>query len=821
MLIFCTVGGLAFGQQSPSLRIVARTVTLKLDPQPLDGALRQFSLVTGLKVIFLTDLGRGIIAPRVVGKVTPDAAMELLLKGSALRFEYLDSQTIAVLPARDQKLGTTFHPMSRIDDDPIRVAATDSATDVSNGNSADTQSQRHDDIEEVVVTAQRREERLQDVPISMSVLGGADLEQSAVQSVFDALTAVPGVALQQFVTGGGTFIVIRGVAPSGAFISGQSPVAYYLDAAPFSLVRSAVALDANPFDLNRVEILRGPQGTLYGASALNGVVRVLTNDPDLNNFDLKARITDSYTQDGGNNYRGDLAVNVPLVDGKLAVRAVVGGESDSGWIDSLNKRDENSSTIANYRLKVNAKPTDELSFGLSAWSYHNHGDGPSTGHTFDEIASVLPQPLHTDYNAYSAKLSYQLPAFSITSITSYLDYSNAGTDDLNPFGLAGDTFFSGIEAAMLSEELNLASTLDGNWRWSAGTLARRAYEDTSQNFQPDIAPGEIDNVKSKSYAVYGELTRLLAGGRVEITAGLRHFHDDLSQVAALAGIPSPTGSPAGSIGAFSSAKLPAEANTPRVVITWHASDRQTLYASYAQGFRSGYIQDVTDPPTVPPAKPDRLTNYEVGAKGAAFGDWLTYDAALYYMNWSEIQLSLAEPFYGIGTAAVVNSPSAGGVGSDLGLTAQITQSFSVHAGVGWNGLHMKSDVISNDSILLRRGDRPGGSPETTGGISADYAFHFGRSGYSGHLSISGSYTSAIDYPTVSSVGGPATSLFSDPIVLSRMGFTVTSPAHWSATLFCNNLNNERGTPAPYGGVPDWDVRLRPRTIGVELQYHGK
>jgi iron complex outermembrane receptor protein len=119
---------------------------------------------------------------------------------------------------------------------------------------------------------------------------------------------VPGVATQQSYLGGGTVVVIRGVAPSFPAANGSSPVAYYLDSVPFGLIRSAIGADQDVFDLSRVEVLRGPQGTLYGASALNGVVRVLTNEADLSQFDFKVRVTDSATQYGGNGDRGGVSI---------------------------------------------------------------------------------------------------------------------------------------------------------------------------------------------------------------------------------------------------------------------------------------------------------------------------------------------------------------------------------------------------------------------------------------------------------------------------------------------------------------------------------
>src|SRR5262249_33528599 len=133
----------------------------------------------------------------------------------------------------------------------------------------------------------------------------------------------------------------------------------------------------DPYDLDRVEVLRGPQGTLYGASSLNGVVRVLTKEPELNAVELKGRVSGSDTQDGRASYRGDAAVNLPLIAGTLAARFVAGYRHDGGWIDSPHRSAVNYDDLSNFRLKVKGQPTDELAVGLSAWRSRTHEGAPS------------------------------------------------------------------------------------------------------------------------------------------------------------------------------------------------------------------------------------------------------------------------------------------------------------------------------------------------------------------------------------------------------------------------------------------------------------
>jgi outer membrane receptor protein involved in Fe transport len=226
----------------------------------------------------------------------------------------------------------------------------------------------------------------------LSRLCGADLDKSSVQSVSDALSMVPGVAVNVTGQGGETKLTIRGVTAAGSLFAGPSPIGYYLDSVPFGLVRSAVQPYANSYDLNRIEVLRGPQGTLYGASALNGVVRVLTNDADLNDFDFKARASVSSTESGGGNWREDAAVNLPIVDGKLAARLVVGQEHDSGWINSPIGNNINDGDLKNIRLKVNAQPIDDLSIKLGATHEEANFGAPPQG-TDDFTASTKDQRL--------------------------------------------------------------------------------------------------------------------------------------------------------------------------------------------------------------------------------------------------------------------------------------------------------------------------------------------------------------------------------------------------------------------------------------------
>jgi outer membrane receptor protein involved in Fe transport len=672
-------------------------------------------------------------------------------------------------------------------------------------------------LDEIIVTAQKREQRIQDVPISLSVSSGADLDKSSIQSVSDALSLVPGVAVNINGQGGETKLTIRGVTAGGALFAGPSPIGYYLDSVPFGLVRSAIEPDANSFDLNRIEVLRGPQGTLYGASALNGVVRVLTNDADLKDFDFKLRSTVSSTESGGGNWSEDAAVNIPIVADKLAIRIVAGDQHDSGWINSAIKNNTNDDDIKNLRLKVSAQPTDDFSIKLGATHEEANFGAPPLG-TNDYSASTQNQPIQSRFSAYDMKLDYQLPWFSVSSATSYFTYVNNGSLDIDP-GVPLPPLTTLLNSRVFSEELNLNSKLDGPWRWSAGAFYRDARDGTYQtlgNLIPDPV-SEADT--SRSAAIFGEVARRFLDNQMELAVGARYFHDDvgLQQLLLFGEAP---GTP------LLQSSTPFHALTPRVVLSWFPAHDYTMYASYSQGFRSGFPQSelvLLVAPAFEPVKPDKLTNYEIGAKGDLFDHRVSFDAALYYMKWKDIQQTLGIPVPG-STAYIVanvNGQSASGVGVDFAVTVRPLQGLQLGLNFSWNGLSEDSAVLSGGQLLFPSGSRIDDSPAFTIGALAQYDFLFGSSGWKGQLTATGRYTS-LQTTTSASVGSglPPVVVESDTITTARTSFAITAPSNWRFMLFCDNVGNNRGVPLA-SQTPYSSVSQRPRTAGLQVDYRYK
>ena len=433
----------------------ARSVSYKLDipAQSLNDALQALALVSQHKLLYSSELVDGKSAPALRGEFTAEQAVRELLSGTDLVYEVADG--LVLIRAKDEKvpaaLGGKREGAAWVEGDGKGVwlaqAETSSPSASSEANRVESTPGTAQDqslkLEEVVVTAQKREERLKEVPISISVLGGKDLDQSSFQGVTSALNTVSGVSATTSSIGNDTQISVRGVTANGPQFAGASTVAYYMDSVPFGFVKTATVPDPNVYDLERIEVLRGPQGTLYGASAQNGVVRVLTNDANLNEFEFKARGLLSSTDGGGGNYGGDVAINVPVIEGKLAVRGVVDYQNLSGWINTPVATHVNDAELRSYRFKINAQPTDALSIGLSAWITHDNYGAPSTSTPDRTISAAIPEPVSEDYETYAFNFGYEFSDFSLSSTSSYLDYTNNGILDLGVY-VPGVPFFSGI-----------------------------------------------------------------------------------------------------------------------------------------------------------------------------------------------------------------------------------------------------------------------------------------------------------------------------------------------------------------------------------------
>lgn len=789
------------------------------------GSSREYALVewrgqSGVGVMMNAAAVQGKLTRGVTEKLTAKEKLTIVLDGPVESYTQQDNRIRSVISG---PLVRTL--MTDTGDGPGELTATNhpptapqASSASGNMNSSSPESSQEQRLDEVLVTAQKREERLQDVPMSISVLGGNALDTATSQGVLDELKRVPGVVIPPPSGLGVTQISIRGVGASGVQWDGASPVAYYLDSVPFGFVRSAYIPESGAFDLSRVEVLRGPQGTLYGANAEDGVVRVLPNEADPNGFDIKGRVFGSYTEYAGANRGGDVAINLPVIDGRLAVRAVADYQDLSGWINTGFAKDANDAQLRDYRVKLLYLPNDDLSIGLSEWSSRNrYGALPNSLPDRTESSVTSAEPINNDFDAYSAKVIYTMSELCITSMTSYLVYHDYNEFDVSPLG----GFFIGLnlhslgDSRVFSEELLLNSTDSRPWTWTAGAFYRDDRDIyTQEAFMGTVAVVDF-NDKSRSDAVFGQVGRRFLGEQLEWTVGLRQFHDNVSTVST---DPTAPGAPVTDT---------YNATTPRAVLSWYPDANTTGYVSFSEGFRSGapqYYQITQLASNIQSAKPDKLYNYEIGLKSNLFENRLVIDTSVYYVKWKDVQQPILVPYQGGLIQAVINGNSASGPGVDLSITTHPTDRLKMGGTFSWNGLRMDGPVISSGEVIFNAGDRLNNSSEYTGSVFSDYTVPLGGKA-SGEFSISGYYTSRQAVHGLSGQSLPYSN-YGNNLLFLQAALTLNFTNSWSAKLYGDNLTNEYGSvfgpPVGFASTEDQGVpRPRPRTIGLEVDYRYK
>ncbi len=658
-------------------------------------------------------------------------------------------------------------------------------------------------LEEIVVTAQKREERLLDVPIAISAFTNAALVDTGAAQLADFLESAPGVGIVDSQNGTQS-IQIRGINST----YGNAPVGYYLDELPFSLVGNTQVPDVRTYDLERVEILRGPQGTLYGDGSIGGTIRILTREPDLGGFDAGVDATGSDTTDGGSNYALKGMLNAPLKEGVAALRLVASREEYDGWIDNTTSgvEDQNERDIDNYRGKLRWKPTERLDMVFSLW--HTKSDIVGNANSLDDRTTPDPADAsQVEYDLYSVTLRYSFDRVDLVSATSWMDYQ---ADSLTY--VAGlFPFIENTAQDVISEELRLTSTGDGAFRWTAGFFYREMKRDTFADL-PDFLFTQDLRLESESYAVFGEVTWSVLNRKLDLTLGLRYFEDDRLyhediDPATLEIIQSVDPTFTGTV------EETFDSLNPRFNVAYRLSDAWMVYGNVAKGFRTGQPQPALSLATaillgveIPTGiEPETLWSYELGTKGTFLGGRASLEATAYYNDWDKLQVPvvIVNPL-----RALVNGGTARSQGVELTLALQPIDGLSLQLSGGYTDAEFTEDV---DGININDGDRIPGVPETTLSAAATYRWPLTASleGFvDGRLQYTSERTDTVNFAT------PSDNTTSIDL---RAGLEGT---RWGAYLFADNVTDEDGAVDVYLFGPDGPAtRMRPRTIGLNLRYN--
>jgi iron complex outermembrane recepter protein len=699
-------------------------------------------------------------------------------------------------------------------------------------------------LTEIIVTATRRAERLQDVPMSITALTGVELERRGANDVNDIIANSPGLSNPAQGLGTQNNLIIRGVATGAGATLAQSTVSFMLD--DIDLNPGAVTFgNADPkiVDVQQVEILRGPQGTLFGAGSLSGVVRYISNKPDLENFSGSVQTTGSSTDGGGTSEAVTGVLNAPLVEGRLAARLVGYYDNDAGWVDNSQRGISDINQVHTYgaRFSLSAKPTDDLSVIFTAMDDRTNELG-STG-TFYFPQPGLPnyqteQPYYSVGSAILNTHIYNLlttwtPSWgTLTSTSNYFDRFVDGTQDLGSVIPALGLPFPGQYASApsvapntvhdLSQEFRFDSPQMGPVRFTTGVFYQRLASNPSQVVTSDspAAPlilGAYINAVQWQAAVYGSGTYTVAD-RIDFTAGVRVskdvVHFDTLESGALAG--------ANSVGNESDQPV-----TPRAAITYRQTTDLTWYLQAAKGYRVGG-PNVTagNEAALSSYHPDSLWNYELGSKVRLLDGTLNLNTSLYDIEWSNMQVGLVTPqgfnYIGNGGKARIYGLEeeltwratrwlelGGTVSVDHAATTSAAAISRVSYGYAGPAPDLEPNAATTNGVLA--GYRLPGSPELQGSLYGEAQFPLFS--YQGFVRLSGQYVGSA-YTDFDSQG-----LKFGDYTIGNLRAGIKFP-HLEVIAFVNNFTNSAGLTSAEDeslfNVPT-GFRVRPRTVGLTLR----
>jgi outer membrane receptor protein involved in Fe transport len=608
--------------------------------------------------------------------------------------------------------------------------------------------------DDIVVTAQKREQNLLEVPLSIQAFTGAALEASGSREINDLLDSIPGASSVSRTAPGFETIQIRGIA-SGT--TGDATVGYYVDDVPFSIPNLQLAPPARLFDLQRVEVLRGPQGTLYGQGAMGGTIRMVTAPANPNEMELRGQLEVSSTKGGEANYAGDGVVNIPIVKDLIGLRITGGYERMGGFADSntLNRENINDSVSWNLRGKLRIQPADDVTIDFTAWHVDNSLDFRNTMDSVDPplIDTVAtdgrPNFIDTRLNLFAAVVNADLGFATVTSSTSYIDHIldfDASFLSIPGFGTGVLRNESTFKTKSFTQEVRFADTSDGPFGWIVGGYFSSSKIDSQiclSLLLPCTIPFSVNinsegNIKSDAFAVFGELSYAFMDDRLVATVGGRYFADDRRT----SGIDFNTGQ-------FNAQSDVFRTFNPRFNLSFNATEDFLIFANIAKGFRSGSFQTQAQAdsaaavgvPVGTSIDPDSVWSYELGAKGRIFGGSLLLDTAIYQIDWSNIQLQSTIS----GVATLSNGGDARVRGVDLGLTWR-----TPIEGLSLSFVGNYNDAVFTEVLpqlvainpLAAPGERIPSVPETGFQVSGDWSFPLGD-GLTGNLNAAYSYRDLI------------------------------------------------------------------------------
>lgn len=709
-------------------------------------------------------------------------------------------------------------------------------------------------LEEVIVTAQRRTERLQDVPIAVVSLGAEALANRGVAATMSLPEVVPSVQFQG--SGGSSIFFVRGVGNTNAGIGEEGSNAFYVDGVYMpDLFQSALRFN----NIERVEVLKGPQGTLFGRNSSGGLVHVITKEPgDEFTADVKAGYANYDTLSTQAYVAG------PLTDTVSADIAVSAINQRDGWgKNRITGSDVARKKYWGARSKMVWQPSDTVKvvasgeyFDLDETPTSNYFIAPGArGLTLDPLNPLTPAPESpgsgfdttsdskpvTAYKVYGGSLTAEIDLgwSSLTSITAYrrLQADDNSVDvDAGPYPLINLALSSETEA--WQQEFRLASESTDPLSWQVGLFYLRSTAEISPQEITGLAlltedpqgwvggTREESKQTTESVAGFGEIGYALTP-RTQVTLGLRYTYDERELSGRREIIPGPAAMP----GAFPEVALKRSATdkkmTYRLAVRHDLTDSMNVYASYNRGFKSGLFSMNSYP--WQPVDPQTIDAYEIGMKSSLLDDRLRLNLSAFYYEIDDYQVRAVSPE---NTQMLLNAAEVEVKGFEAEFEALVNDRLSVFGAVTWLDSEFSSFpnapafsprpameipglgtlIIGGnvDSVIDASGNSTPMAPRYAGNIGATYRMPLAT----GTLLATATYSYNDGY-----YFEPDNRLRQSSYGLLNMSLTYELPANWSVEVWGRNVTNETYFASKQANATaDWAIRGAPRTYGVNVRY---
>ncbi len=827
--------------------------------QPVADALTALARQSGLQIIYGAEIVRGRVSNGAPAGLSPEEALARVLEGTGLSFEFLNARTVTITAATAKK-PTARTERSR---DGLRMARVDMMSSVGAGAVSGQETQQpqksveggESRIEEITVTAQKRGAiSVNDTPTSITAISSADIKLKGYVGLEDYLPSMPSIS---FVKTGIAFnnVIVRGITINTAGNSASNPlVSFYLGDTPVTDLTFGGAPDFKLADVERVELLRGPQGTLYGSGSMSGALRIIPAAPKLDAFEGNVEAGYSVTDNTDDaNHDIQAVLNLPLVANKLALRVVGYEYENGGFFDNVAASDPTKlaavalyggpvfdrkigrTTYTGYRVSALWAPLDSLHVTFGYLSQDRDVEGipemSASRGRFEQAKWGANLGTGAEISLTSMEVEYEGSKMSLVSSTSWAKSDAFLNWDV---GRVLGPFFGGEDLPLIqnfpstnvdafSQEVRLFSHTSSRFQWLGGAYFRDADNRTERSTLPWIGDPAADplggaawldhhsSTSTREQALFGEVYFDLTH-KLTATLGARYFEYKQSSSTESSGL---LGTNTGPIATRNN----GSGTIGKVNLSYKYDENKLFYAQFSQGFRLGQphdtlpsvcdqngdgIGDGTNLPIPKQIDSDTTDNWEIGSKLTLMNGRLQLNVAAFNIDWVDIPLSIRLP---CALFVTLNAGTAESSGLEVEGNIALSSALRLNYAASYVNAELTSDIpsVGND------GDRIPGSPKYNAGLGLQYDFALlSREAF---VRVDATY-----------VGGYFAETTAAP---PRMGAYTTVNLRGGARLaegmsldiFAQNITNEFALTGVYrtGSEANLTV-ITPRTIGVQMRY---